>query len=294
MNNSILKISLAAILVSMIFVSCIKNEKARPAPTISFVEKQNFVSGDTTLCAGEKILTSISCRGNGTDGLYAVQIYRSDTSMTLYISYGYTQVTIDSISIIKSGSASDQWFFEVTDSQGEKGSISYTLTLNTSGGTIVHSSATIGAQGNTTNYGYYSLKTNLNYNATDANTNQNIIDLLGAYDATNGIYLASPSSPNLPDTYPTELSSWTKPIDSTKFTATSIAPSQFDLINRDNLLISSFSTNPINQKNKAKNLKVNDIYAFKLTDKRYGLFKVTAVTTGATGSVSIDVKIQHP
>lgn len=292
MKNTILKTIFALMMTSLLIVGC-KKDEIRPAPNIAFITGGTYISGDATVLSGDTILVGIQCTWNGTDVIKTMTFYDNDVMVEtpVDIPEAYGQGFIYNIKITKSDALTEKWVFEATDTQGEKSSVGFTLTVKNTGGAITEFTATIGAQDNVTEYGYYSLSSHLNYNATNARTNYAIIDLLGAYDAINAVYLASPSAPGLPEPYPTDMADWTG-TNNTLFCITTLSTVQFDYINRDNLLISSFSTNVANQKNKAKSLAVNNVYSFKTQAGKYGLFKVTAVTAGSTGKVTVDIKIQ--
>jgi hypothetical protein len=293
MKKAILKTTLLVFVILGTFITGCKKDEVRPAPTISFLVGGDYTSTDASVYAGDTVLVGLQCTWNGSDPIKTLTLYANDQMIgtPTDIPEDYQQGFIFNTTITKSEVQTENWVFEATDSQGEKNSVSLILSLDDSGGLIVEGLATIGAQDNTTDFGYYSLTTNLNYNAANAQTYQNLIDMLGAYDETNFLHLVSPNANNLPEPYLTEIADWTTK-NATLFCSTTFGPDQFDFINRDNLLISAFSSIPDDQKNKAKDLKVGDVYSFRTGNGKFGLFKVTEVTSGASGKVSIDIKIQ--
>jgi hypothetical protein len=285
---------LSIIFLSILATGCIKQEELRPAPTISFKTGDNYISGDYMAYSGEIVLVGLECKWNGTDPMKSIIIYSNGNfAGGMNIADTSSQnLVIDTIPLIKSESVTENWAFQIIDSQGVGSYIGFTLTLSTLGGQIVKTTATIGL--NTTNYSYYSLFNGIAYNnvSVEDGSLQNKIDFLGAYDATNGVNLISPNAPNLPEPYITDMADWTVKND-TRFCLTDLIPDQFNYINLDNLIVSSFSTNPNAQMEMAKNLKADDIYSFKIADGRYGLFKVNSVSLGADGNVKVDIKIQQ-
>jgi len=290
MKPKILIPILATILIGSFLTSCKKDKTLRPAPTISFVTDAGFGHSDTAVFAGDTVLVGLSCTSNGTDAIKTITAYANDAMIgnPENIPANYANGFIYSFTITKSNTPTEKWVFEIADSQGQKSSVTITISLNSAINKIW---ATIGTQLNASVFGYYSLSTNLNYNTANAFANQAKIDFLGAYDATNDLHLASPNAPNLPTPYNTDMANWTSKND-TKFCATTLSVQQFESIHTEDLLISSFSTVVANQKNKAKSLKINDIYSFKTGGGKYGLFKVTSVTPGSAGQVSIEIKLQ--
>jgi len=291
MNRIILKLISALILISTLNTSC-KKDELRPAPSISFITEAGYTLKDTSLFAGDTVLVGLNCKWNGTDAIKTITLYLNDVmnGVPENIPSNLTSEFTYDVSLTKTELPTDKWVFEIVDSQGQKSSLTVTLNLNTAINKIW---AKMGAQQNTTDLSYYSLSTKMNYNTADAKTNQTLIDMLCAYDATNALHLVSPAAPGLPEPFLTDMATWiTK--NNTKFCTptTAISVQQFDNIVSEDLLKTSFSTVVANQKNKAKSLKVNDIYSFLTSSNKYGLFKVTSVTTGSAGKVSIEIKIQ--
>lgn len=152
--------------------------------------------------------------------------------------------------------------------------------------------ATIGAQANTTVGGFYSVSENKVYTMDAAAQNQSVIDLLCFYEeGSNNIAIASPGTgitgiftgENAPENWTTK--------NTTYFTKTSLTVAQFDAVEEtDELIINSYDT--ANAFRKAKNLQIDEIYAFKTQAEAYGLFKVTDVVQGETGLVSYEVKVK--
>ncbi|MGC9375578.1 MAG: hypothetical protein ACP5DQ_11130 [Bacteroidales bacterium] len=150
---------------------------------------------------------------------------------------------------------------------------------------------TLGAQNNTTTGGFYSIVNDQVYTLEDAFANQELIDFLCFYELTethaNYTTIASPGA-NIKEIFAGnyDFENW----DTTKTTylyqleETEFTPEQFDALTKTDEIIESLY-DAENAKRKAKDLKVDDIYAFQTEDGAYGIFKVTAVTQGEDGSV---------
>jgi hypothetical protein len=152
----------------------------------------------------------------------------------------------------------------------------------------------IGAQANAGTGGFYSVSENKVYMMDAAAQNQAMIDILCFYEEANGnnIAIASPgtgisgifSGNSAPENWTTQ--------NTTYYTKTTLTTAQFDaLAETDQLIVTSFDT--ANAYRKAKNLVIDDIYAFKTQAEAYGLFKVTEVVQGADGSVTYEVKVKE-
>jgi len=150
---------------------------------------------------------------------------------------------------------------------------------------------TIGAQANTTIDGFYAVGENVTYNMADGCKDSLLVDVFCFYEAETGnnIALASPGSGitgiftgnDAPETWLHQ--------NTTKFYLTTLTVANFDAVQEnDDLLISSY--NDVDARRKAKDVQVDDIWSFKTEDGYYGLLKITAVTQGADGSVSFEIK----
>lgn len=152
----------------------------------------------------------------------------------------------------------------------------------------------LGAQENASTAGFYSVSENKAYTMDNAYNNQGAIDIFCFYEAkkaANNIAVASPgtgvdgifSGSKAPENWTTQ--------NTTFFCATTLTVAQFDALEEtDQLIVTSFVED--NAYRKAKDLKVNDIYSFKTESGAYGLFKVTQVVQGSTGSVTFEVKVK--
>lgn len=150
---------------------------------------------------------------------------------------------------------------------------------------------TLGAQDNTTIGGFYSITNNKIYTLEKAFENQETIDFLCFYELTethqNYTTIASPGA-NIKEIFAGDydFENW----DTTKTTylyqlvESEFTPEQFDALTETDAIIESLYDEE-NAKRKAKDLQVDDIYAFKTEDGSFGIFKVTSVTPGEDGSV---------
>ncbi|MDK2977907.1 MAG: hypothetical protein PWP52_621 [Bacteroidales bacterium] len=158
---------------------------------------------------------------------------------------------------------------------------------------------TLGAQDNTTIGGFYSIVNDQVYSLEDAFANQEMIDFLCFYELTetheNYTTIASPGA-NIKEIFAGDydFANW----DTTKTTylyqleETVFTPAQFDALTETDAIIESLY-DAENAKRKAKDLKVDDIYAFQTEDGAYGIFKVIAVTPGEDGLVEFKYIIKE-
>lgn len=153
---------------------------------------------------------------------------------------------------------------------------------------------TLGAQDNAAMPGFYSVAENKTYTQDQGFQNQSAIDIFCFYEAEGGnnIALASPGTGITGIfTGSSSVENWTT-TDTTFFYATTLTPDQFNAITTtDDLIETSF--NAVDARRKAKDMKINDIYSIKIQSGQYGLLMVTAVTQGADGSVTFELKMKE-
>jgi hypothetical protein len=151
----------------------------------------------------------------------------------------------------------------------------------------------IGAQDNSATGGFYSVSENKVYTMDAASQNQGAIDILCFYEAANGnnIAISSPGAgisgifegANAPENWTTA--------NTTYFTKTTLTVEQFDALEEtDQLIETSYDT--ANAFRKAKDLKVDDIYAFQVEAGTYCILKVTEVVQDSIGSVEFEIKVK--
>ncbi|HQO50674.1 MAG TPA: hypothetical protein PK939_09615 [Bacteroidales bacterium] len=157
--------------------------------------------------------------------------------------------------------------------------------------------ATLGAQDNTTAGGFLSVSTKTVYTMAQASEHQDKVDILCFFEEAGGnnIAIAAPgtgitgifSGNQAPENWTTK--------NQTYFTnpATEITTAQFDqLVDGDAVIQGYYDETVTSGNRKKKDLKVDDIYAFKTAAGTYGLLKVTAVVQGATGAVTFEYKLK--
>lgn len=158
---------------------------------------------------------------------------------------------------------------------------------------------TLGAQSNPNTGAFYSISEKKVYTQADAFNNQEKIDLLCFYENTvdhqNFTTLSSPGA-NITDIFTGETSvEYYDTKNLTKFTlpATDLTVEQFDQIENGNEIIATyFDFTVTSGYKKAKELSVDDIYAFLTQDGTYGLFRVIELsnTESESGWIKVELK----
>jgi hypothetical protein len=114
-----------------------------------------------------------------------------------------------------------------------------------------------------------------------------MIDIVYFYGATNNASLAAPDDAGANEFSVFALDSWSTK-NSTKFTA--VLAVDFDTVLGAEDIDGFVSSTPANSK--ASKLSAGDVVGFETANGQKGLVKVTDITTGETGSITISVKIQ--
>jgi hypothetical protein len=155
--------------------------------------------------------------------------------------------------------------------------------------------AKLGAQSNTENGGFLSIDSKSVFTQDAAFSNQEKIDILCFFEEAGGnnIAIAAPGTGiNGIFTGETAPENWTVK-NQTYFTvpATELSIEQFDQLADGDAIIQGYYDETVTSGNrKVKNLKINDIYAFKTADGTFGIFKVLDVSQGVSGFVEFEYK----
>lgn len=157
--------------------------------------------------------------------------------------------------------------------------------------------AKLGAQSNITFGGFLSVDEKKVYAQDLASQNQEKIDILCFYEEAGGnnIALAAPGT-GISGIFTGETApnNWTTK-NQTYFTlpATELTAEQFDQLKDGDAVIEGYFNATITSGNrKAKNMAVNDIWAFKTVANKFGVLKVVSVEQGATGYVEFEYKVK--
>jgi hypothetical protein len=287
MKKKVIKISALIIFSLALFASCDKHE-VRPNPTLSFATADGYTFKDTTIAAGDTVQIGLQSDWNGTDLLKTLSIYVNNIFQNSYAIPGdISQSGILNLKIIKTKNDSDGWGFEIADINGQKAFIGILLTKDKTGGQIDYlQNITLGAQNNQGTGNFFSISESTVYTLANATSNQQIIDMVLGYNATDKAYLASPNA-NLTGDY--DLSSWTTK-NSIMYCTTTYQDVNFDMIDSDLLLISAYDETKDTEK--AIELQKGKIYSFKSSTGKPGLIKVLSTASNDAGTAGIEIKIQ--
>jgi hypothetical protein len=156
---------------------------------------------------------------------------------------------------------------------------------------------TLGAQASTTDDGFYAVGENKTYLMSEAYSDSSKIDIFCFYELTESVFnytcLASPGSGItgiFEGSYAPE--NWLKK-NVTRFFQTSLTAEEFDAVQENDALLYSLFLGAASTYKKAKNVQVDQVWAFHTADNYYGLIKITGVTAGNDGSVTFETKSMY-
>jgi hypothetical protein len=280
------------VLIAGFFSSCKKDSTTGTGPDISFtngIDNATVQSGESWTVTG--LITSDV-------GLDQVKYFKTvggsktqiDAAITSFTNKNEFNFTVSSGTV----TANTTITVEATDKDNVTNSLVFTITVGAAGGQITsYTAKLLGASSNAAGSAF-STTTGLVYSKTDAATNNAKIDFIYFYSTTAGV-LSEIISPSYGATNYTDFvtSSWTVK-NSTKFyKTTAVSSADFDAMTNDSKITTAITGITWNTDERVVNLAVGDIFAFKTAAGKYGLTKVTALTSGVSGSITISVNVQQ-
>jgi hypothetical protein len=289
---------LSAILITSVtlLTSCTEDTTTPDQPpTIEFVAGSGFVSENVTLTVGTTFQIKVLMEANATSGskiqdLKVTRVFDLQTSDTTYsINETTATVTIGFIAMPTAGV--ERITFEAIDKAGQSASVY--LDITTENATTPINTFTMKILGSyQSSYGssFASLDGTV-YSMNDAYNNQASIDFLYWWGSSTSATIGAPddANANLVYTGATGLPNWTIK-NATRFQTTALTAAEFDAINDGNVLATNASGA---DKTRIGTLAVGNVFAFKSVTGKSGLIKVTNITTGAAGDITIDVKVEE-
>ncbi|MBU1010258.1 MAG: hypothetical protein KKD74_08995 [Bacteroidetes bacterium] len=300
LRHAFILLSLSIILV-WITAGCSKDlPSLAPKPGIHFITDSGYVFHDTTLLIGQTIRIGIEANANGSYPLTQLSIIALADNQVMAIDSGiYTNRLSYSGFVTKGISATESWRFYVRDRGGNQ-SDTISLTLHTDEASVFGPITTVPslemtAQNHLDARSFYSLAQNSTYSLESAYINQEFIDLLYYYDAieTDANTIASPGANIDASVFPGEFgpANWTTRHTVRFIQRPLLTPADFNACQNDSLILANtfvFSSGY----RKAKNLAVDQVYAFVTEAGLKGIFQVTQLEGQDEGSITVSIKMQ--
>jgi len=275
--------------------SCRKTESV--PPTIYLETTTGFLFKDTVLAAGTNFGVRLIAEMGDAN---ITNIVIKNTHLGETISYFDTGVnnekTIISKILTKNVYESETWTFIAIDKNGKNASVSFTVKIDTASGyqdILIFDGLVLGAQNCPAAGSFMSVNSGNIWFQADAFNVQDSVELLYYYDpAGDNNTIASPGANIDASIY----SGATSPIywnirNETRFFKTAYTTTDFNSIHNDSLLLVAYDE--INGKRKAKNLVAGDVYSFKTTHAKFGMFAVENVSGANSGTIQFSLRIQQ-
>jgi len=296
MKHKIIISCIFTLIVVSFILSCRKDHDAGAPPTLHFKIDSGYVSSDTTALIGKTFrIGLVAVRGDPNITNFIIKITTGSTQTYLDSGLNSPGFNIDKY-LTKGVSPEETWTFIVRDKEGGSASISLKISADSNsvyGAVVTIPSIIFGAQNNSSVGSFYNLKNENIYDLPNAFLIQDSIDLCYYYDflqAEDNV-ISSPAATIDSTVYPGPytLANWTIR-NETRFMKTTLTEADFNSVANDSLLIATYYFP--SSKKKAKNLATGDIYSFKTSAGKLGLFRVLDVNGTDAGTVEIAIKVQ--
>ena len=280
---------------ALVFTSCKKDdeETATALPTITFQNGNNSLefTGTENIdvnidFTAEAKVSTFKLTFLGDSLIDKTDDYKGKTSGTWRFERSSTEINAD---IAASSDGTVKYVFTLVDKDNNTKSAIYTVTTPAQAGAIKSYTAVLmGAQSNNAG-SYYDVSENNVYTQDNADANPELIDFVHYYGSTHKSTVCAPNdatvnggSGNL-DLY----TNWATKNATLYGVVTGV---DFSAITDDTEIVAhkSDATASITDQ-----LAVGTVVEFKTVDGKFGMFKVTAVETDDSGSITIDVKVQE-
>jgi hypothetical protein len=278
--------------LAMFFTSCSKDNAIGPS-----IE----VTSDVEVVAPANSLITISWRANAGDAnLKTFTIKEGNAAIVDEDGINWNAFEIPSANNeayigsarVAIGTTATSFELIATDKDGLTASKTINVTIEQATGNPINSYTAIlmGGQGNTTVGSYLDADAGQVYLKAAAITNQALIDVVYYYGTTNLATLCAPNdatvnggSGNL-----TLCEDFTTIKNATKFGTSTITGAQFTAMTDDVLLsaITGLSAT------KMSSVAVGSFISFETAGGKKGVIKVANITTGSTGTITLEVKVQ--
>lgn len=282
------------LLMFIFMIGCTEKDEGGEGPIIQLIAGKNLISSDTIIAPGQLMQFKVSANKGNYNITNFVILVNGDSSQ-VYYDTGMNVVSFSwKGSFAKSFDADEVWEFIARDRYSRSDVVSILIQNDSSAGLgpiNTYTNIQLGAQSNQNDGGYFSLADQSVYLIDEAFEHQESIDMIYYYGEDSQT-IASPGA-NIEDgIFPPEYnpSNWTYR-NTTRYIKTNLSPDEFNQIQNDSILLVSYTEG--DGKRKAKKLISNDVYSFKTQDSKYGMFLITEISGGESGTIKIDIKIQE-
>ena len=297
MKKSVLFLGAILLIAISFFSSCSDNTDPVPTPpTISFVAGSGYISSDATLTVNTPFVVKILAEANTASNskIQSISITRIFSNQVVGdTTFSFNDATVSFELTIMSfpDPGVENIEFEAMDKDGQKAKI--TLKITTEEGTTPINTFTmkvLGSYESATGSSFASIDGNV-YTMAEAFAKQASIDFLYWWGASTSATIGAPDDDKaiLVYTGVNGLPNWTTK-NATRFKTTLVTATEFDAIDDGQVLADKASGA---DQTRVGTLAVDNVLAFITVTGKHGLIKVTNITTGTAGDITIDVKVEQ-
>ncbi len=297
-------LSALAIISLTFFSSCAEEDEPNPPSIIITVD------GNATFEPGSTVVYSLTISSNADlESFSSNETTQSnpiamienilpmdafDDALTLEFKNGLTSVSFNYAynipSTVAPGTTIDITFTVIdADTEGSKTESFQVAQPIVAGNINTYTAVLIGANANPTLGSFYATASNTVYSVSQAASNSASVDFVYFYGATNLATIASPDDADVTSVFPS-VSGWATR-NATRLVKSDITTSDFDAIADDAVIIEQAAN--ISNGTKVNDLAVGDVFVFETVGSKFGIAKVSALTNGNDGSITIEVKVQE-
>lgn len=287
MTKNILFIALLGLVT--VFSSCNRDEKV--APSVSFVGGAGFTSSDQTVATGTAIKVGITASCDQTMKKFQIKVAYDgqvpsmvlDSAISTKI-FALPQYTFNARGI----AGTEVWSFTLVDEDGLTTTVSFKVTTTATSALVTTFNAKLLGAQNATSGSSFSTTTGDIFTLDQAKAASGSVDFVYFFGATNQATLSAPDNNTDLDavfTGSNRPSTWTTR-NQTRFATTAFTTAQFDLITNVAALGTTTTTAV-----KANSLAIGNVIAFTTAVGKRGLIKITGITAGASGDITVTVKV---
>ncbi|MES2630127.1 MAG: hypothetical protein V4616_14275 [Bacteroidota bacterium] len=288
---------------SATFVSCEKennDDNSVKKPSVALVTPAN---SSITVTPGSTVTVEVlAASGDAKLVSFAVQVSQNGGPFTDYsnaftpsnndTTFNENNYTYKRTLPTLSGTGSIQYKFVATDKDGLEGST--TLSIKVESTAISTYTAKILGAVNSSTGSFLSTGNGVVYTIANAKTNSSLIDFVYYYTTTNMASMAAPDDATAASIYNNAsngIQTWATK-NSTKYAKAPLtSASTFDGINDGaGIGLAHLTASP--NASSVTALAVGNVVTFTTAGGKDGVFKVSKITTGANGSITIDVKVE--
>jgi hypothetical protein len=293
MKKIIYLAGIAVISGIMFLSSCTTDDNTDLTPTINFLVEQGYIYQDATVPVNSTfkikvIATQNASSGSNIDYITVTRIFNLNSDDTTF-SVNKSTITLEITFTAQSTVGEEKIEFRAVANDGQSKKISLIITTEpVSGGEIdSFEMRVLGSYQSAIGSSFASINGNV-YTQEQAFNNQALIDFLYWWGASTSATIGAPDDDNMVYTGTFGLPSWTTK-NATRFKTTTLTSADFTAVADATPCIDNATGA---DQTRIGTLAIDQVIAFVTSTSKHGLIKVKTITTGPSGDIIIDVKVE--